>query len=194
MAYVSNIPQPTDRKRDSQPLILGNFQEIDTILQVNHSAFNIASQGKHIYVSLLEQAATPVTLANEAAIYAKESTLIGDTALFFRKEGNGTEYEFTSSIQATPGWTRLPSGILLKWGSTTATGLTALTLPVAADVPAFTTIFSVQLTPISAAGADADLAIRLVSFANPLQFNVYATARTTTVDKAVTFEYLIIGI
>ena len=192
MAYQSNIPQPTDELKDSQNDILNNFQGIKTAWDINHITFDLADQGKHAYVSLPEQSSGPATAANEVAVYSKQSTLSGVAELFVRKESSGDEIEFTSGTLATPGWTRLPSGILLKWGSSTATGATTITLPTGASIPAFTTIFSVQLTIVDAGAADADEAISLTSFGTTT-FDVWGSPRSTTGSKAVNFEYLIIG-
>ena len=41
MAYNQNIPQPADQLKNSQPQLLANFQEINTILDVNHVGFNL---------------------------------------------------------------------------------------------------------------------------------------------------------
>jgi len=194
MAYVADIPQPTDLKSVSQNDILNNFQAIKAAFDINHVTFDLADQGKHNYISLPEQAAGPATAANELAVYSKESTLTSVAELFVRKESSGDEIEFTSATSATPGWTRLPSGILLKWGASTKTGAQTVTLPVAATVPVFTTIFSVQLTPVAAGGTDVDTFVRVVSFAAGTGFNVYASPRSTTGTKAVNFEYLVIGV
>jgi len=193
VAYNNAIPQPTDELRNSQGDILNNFQAIKTAWDINHVTFDLANQGKHNYVTLPEQSAGPATAANELAIYSKQSTLTSVAELFVRKESSGDEIEFTSAIAATPGWTRLPSGILLKWGATTANGATTITLPTGATIPAFTTIFSVQLTIVDAGATDADEAVSVRSFATPTAFNVFASARSTTGAKAVNFEYLVIG-
>ena len=49
MAYLNNIPQATDRIKDSQPQILANFAEIQTLVGVNHVNFNAVDQGKHTF-------------------------------------------------------------------------------------------------------------------------------------------------
>jgi len=193
MAYQQNIPQPTDKIKDSQNDLLQNFQAIKSGFDENHYAFDTGDEGKHKYVSLPEQVAAPTVAVNERAIYSKQSTLTNVAELFTRKENNGTEIEFTARLGATPGWTILPSGIILKWGAETKTGAQTVVLPVAANIPVYTQIFSVQLTVKAAGGADSDTAVRVVDFSNPAQFDVYASPRSTTGSTAVTFEYLVIG-
>lgn len=122
MAYNSNIPLPTDLISQSQPQLLANFQAINTLLDVNHYTFNSAgaTDGKHKYVSMPEQLADPATAVNELAIYSKEGAISTVAELFLRRENNGTAYAFTESGQNVIGWTRLPSGILIKWGNDNA--------------------------------------------------------------------------
>jgi len=194
MPYQENIPQPTDIMSTSQNDILVNFQTIHTAWDINHVPFDAVGQGKHNHVSFPEQAAGPATLVNERAIYAKQSALTAVAELFTRKENSGDEIEFTASLDATPGWTILPSGIILKWGVAAANGATAVALPAAGTIPVYTTIFSVQLTIVDNAAADADEAVRVVSFAAPGTINVWGSPRTTAGTKAVNFEYLVIGV
>ena len=194
MAYNRNIPQPTDQLTDSQGALLNNFLAVRSAWIVNHVEFDLANEGKHTHISLPEQAAGPTTLVDEIAVYSKKSTLTSLAELFVRKEGNTAEIEFTSAIAGTPGWTRLPSGILLKWGTASRIGDADVLLPVVAlTIPAFSIIFSVQLTIVSGTGSDVDNAVRVTHFNNPAQFSVFASPRTTTGTKLVNFEYFIIG-
>lgn len=196
MAYKANIPQPTDKLRDSQNDLLNNFDSMNAAFNFNHITFDLAGQGKHKWVSFPEQVAAPATAAAEMALYTQQSTLSGVSELYVRRESSGTEIEFTSGIQATPGWTRLPSGILIKWGASTANGVTAFSLPDdgGATIPDFVTIYSVQLTVVTAGGTDTDGAVRLVSYAAPTTINLYASPRSTAGTKAVNFEYFVIGV
>lgn len=193
MAYNDNIPQPTDKLKDSQNDILQNFSSIKSAFDTNHVTFDLADEGKHKYVSFPEQVAGPATGVNERAIYAKQSSYTGLAELYTREESSGAEIEFTGALKATPGWTILPSGIILKWGWGTANGAYTLVLPAGATIPAFTTIFSVQVSVLNNAAGDVDEAIRVVNFANPLQIDVYGSNRSTTGATPVVFEYFAIG-
>jgi len=66
-------------------------------------------------------------------------------------------------------------------------------LPVAANIPAFTAIYSVQLTVGDPAVTDIDQAVRATSFTLPGTIRVFASNRSTTGAATVGFEYLIIG-
>lgn len=115
--YNPNIPQPNDILSDSQDEILQNFQQINTVFGINHSTFETANQGKHNEVTLPENAAPTNTLINEANIYSRQSAFTGNTELVWQRENNGTRIEWTSFVGANNGWMRLPSGILVKWGT-----------------------------------------------------------------------------
>ena len=199
MAYNEAIPQSTDLLSQSQADIQTNFAAIKTLVDINHETFDTADQGKHKHVTLTEQGADPTTAANEVAVYAKLSALGGlGAALYIRDEGDGTVTNFTSAGKAANGWTRLPSGILLKWGSgTTGAGAQAFVLPVDATIPIYTTIYSVTLTPNGDGGLGLyDYMPYLLSFsAAPDTINVYGSARTVNATRAnINFRYLVIGI
>ena len=183
----------------SQSKITENFAAINTVVSVDHVTFDDADEGKHKQITLPEQAADPTTAADEVALYSKASTLGGlDSALYLRKENDGDVIDFTSAGKEANGWTRLPSGILLKWGSgTTDAGAQAFALPVGATIPLYTTIYSVNLTPNGDGGSGSyDYMPYLLSFtASPDVINVYGSARTKNETRAnINFRYLVIGI
>lgn len=118
MAYNQNIPQPSDQLKNSQPQFLANFQEINTALNVNHVGFNVGDEGKHKFMQMPEQVAPPVTNASEIALFSFLGTNSGVTELNFKRDSNPlTSIPFTEGLLATPGWTILPCGLVVKWGS-----------------------------------------------------------------------------
>jgi hypothetical protein len=122
MAYQSTKPLANDKLSTSQGDIAGNFTEINTYVNVDHEAFNIANQGKHKRVFFTQQAADPATGATEAALYTKDSVVPGTAGLFYRPPNSGTPIELTYALKATPGYTILPSGIWMAWGTGVAAG------------------------------------------------------------------------
>lgn len=118
MAYNQNIPQPADQLKNSQPQLLANFQEINTLVNVNHIGFNLGDEGKHKFLQMPEQVAAPVTNASEIALFSIVGAISGVTELNFKRSGNPlTSIPFTEGLLATPGWTILPCGLVVKWGS-----------------------------------------------------------------------------
>lgn len=196
MAYQQNIPQASQRLKDSQADLLGNFQAIKQLIDVNHDTFGSASEGKHKFVSFPDQGSSPTVAADEIALFGRLSTLSNASELCVRKESNGAVYEFTSAGATSNGWARLPSGILLKWGSGTATGLSgAISFPSGATIPAFSTGLIMFVVPAYTLSSDGNGFVRLNSFTAPwTSFTVYASQRTTTNTQAVAFNYLAIGI
>jgi len=194
---LTPVPNPGQTLANSRPDIFNNFATIGTAFIVDHVDYNEANQGKHNHVTMPRQVASPATTATEVALFSRLSTLSSATELAVRKESNGSVFEFTSCGAAAIGWTRLPSGILLKWGSSTTppTGSLTYTFPVNPNTPAFTQIFSVQITTFYAQPADipANGFVRLVSYI-PASFVVYGSPRVTTGPLDVSFQYLAIGI
>ncbi len=118
MPYNNNIPQANQPQDESQPLILQNFQNIDTIIGVNHQTFGQPGEGKHKFLQMPEQGAPPATLANEGGLYTAQGAYSTVTELLFRRENNGASIPLTEALlAASPGWTLLPSGLLVKWGN-----------------------------------------------------------------------------
>lgn len=186
MAFNPNIPQPNDALSQSQADILANFQAIAPL-------FN---QGIQQFVKLPEQPSAPPTNANEIALYSKDVS--GATQLFMRRESNGTEINFTSSLQASSGWARLPSGILLKWGSSTPTRNTlgTVTFNTGAGIPVFTSIFSVMVCQTFGAGpstGDLNLAVSAGNFTTTT-FQVFGRAIGLPNSGTYDIRFLAIGI
>lgn len=113
MAYKSNIPQPTQQISQSQSDILNNFTEINTFVNVDHVGFGAADAGKHAKTTFPQSVAPAAVGASEVGVYCAD--LNGNPELFINK--TASQIPFTAALKATPGWTILPSGIIMKWGS-----------------------------------------------------------------------------
>lgn len=195
MAYNANIPQATDQISVSQADLLNNFIALSTFLNVNHVDFASADQGKHKFVSFPQQGSSPATSGTEVALYCKVSSLTGAPELFYRDANSSTDIEFTSYVNNVDGWTRFPSGVLIKWGNATANGATSINFPVGATYPVFTNVFSAQVTPNTLGGANVDPdTFVTVNAISTTQLTVYGSARSTTGAKAANFTYLVIGV
>lgn len=90
MTYNPNIPLGTDIPSQSQAQFLTNFQQLNTVFDIDHIPFNdvtAANRGKHDKSTYVELAVDPATAVNEVALYSKEVT--GITELFIRAESAG---------------------------------------------------------------------------------------------------------
>lgn len=205
MAYNANIPVATDAPSTSQPQMLANFQEINAAFNLNHQDFNLVGVGKHKFINFPEQAAAPAIVPDEINLYSRLSALTNIAELCVKKE-DGTINEFTNYTTHAggagifSGWTRLPSGILLKWGQDVANGSTVKNFYAAADVPAFTNIFAgftnilVTNPAAPAVQIDVNAAIRLCSWTNTT-YTVYAGQRTAMNIPVISYySYFFIGI
>jgi hypothetical protein len=172
MPYNPNIPQPNDIISQSQPQLLGNFQEINTLIAVNHATFGTPNEGKHNIVTLPENAAPTPTLIDEASIYSQLSALTNQTELAWQRENNGPVIEWTSFLGAGTGWTRFPSGILIKWGGASLTGFNQpIVYPVVANTPVFTAAYVTFVTP-RVGSASTDLCTTVLGSQTVLGFSV----------------------
>lgn len=191
MVYTANVPQATQTFQATQAPINANFQGIQTLVGINHVQFDLADQGKHKWVSMPIQAANPGTLATEMALYTKTSTLSTVPEMFIQR-ADASVVEFTSALNSSVGWTRLPSGILIKWGNASANGNTVYAYPTGATIPVFTNVFSVSITTEDASATDANVFVRLTNY-NTTTITVYSSQRTTTSVATSTFQYIAIG-
>lgn len=195
MAYQQNIPQAGDRLKDSQADLLGNFQAIKQLIDVNHATFGSANEGKHNKVTFPVQNPASVFAAGDLGLYSFLSPLTARNELYlYDYAGNRIPITASQQVASSAGWTYLPSGVLIKWGNSTANGLTTITFPSGATIPAFTSIFSMSVTTAYISASDGDKFVRLNNFVAPwTQFSVYGSARTTVSNKSVAFQYIAIG-
>lgn len=157
MVFKNNIPQPTDNLSVSQGDLLGNNQQLDTSFGFNHYAFSdlTTDNGKHKFISMPPQVASPATAVGELALVAK--TVVADGVCLFLTRDNNTAFDvqLTTDKIARPlgntnGYTFLPGGasggIIIQWGTAAINAggaSTVINFPVAFTASAF----NVQITP-----------------------------------------------
>jgi len=102
VVYDANIPIGTDWLSVSQPQILENFSQLNTVFDLNHVPFDDGSavdRGKHTYVTMLENAGgSPLTAAGEGAIYVDNPGGTREYAYYKRENagaGTGIEIPFS---------------------------------------------------------------------------------------------------
>jgi len=190
--YNNNIPQPTDIPAQSQPQILTNFASIQSIIDVNHADFGAATAGQHNYVEMPVQPAAPAVTIGEVGLY--NLLLTGVNEMFVRKS-DGTSIPMTKSNQALPGYTYLPSGIILQWAQISAnTNPFAVVFP----LPFPTSCFVVMTSMVSPSAADPNTFVSVITTTvTNLGFsvNLYKRDAHSTVPSTNPgqFYYLAIG-
>lgn len=169
--YTTNIPFATNNPSTDQPNMQTNTNSINSILLIDHYGFNDNNGGLHKQVQMPTLASIPGSLmSGEGTLYTKTS---GESELFFTPDLTGNEYQLTRTITAsyslfaknvnnyngvgtqfTGGWTFLPGGILLQYGSFDAgvggvsSGNQSITFPVTfTNVP-----FNIQTSIIAKVG------------------------------------------
>jgi hypothetical protein len=142
MTYTSNVPLSGQTLGATRPLIETNFQQIATVMAVNHEAFNASGEGKHKFVQLTHQGSDPATAASEVVLYNKLGAGPAEQDLFMRAQSSSDIYQLTrvdntnfakfatSTGGNSSGWTFLPGGMLLQYGSGSATPVSSnITFP-----------------------------------------------------------------
>lgn len=156
---LNNVPLAGQTLAATQGPINQNFNVINTGFTVDHESFNLANQGKHNKVTLLQQAAPAVFVGTEVGLY--NFPLAGTNELYVRKS-DGTLVPCTNRGPGRPGWSYLPSGMIMAWGqsSTGATGFVTVTYASIVGFPGFTGVgvVNVSLTPYVASGVLAQAA------------------------------------
>jgi hypothetical protein len=196
--YKPAIPQATDLLSQSQLDLLNNFGAIQALVDINHSDFANPNAGKHNFVEMPVQSPVPTTAGNEVGLYCQTSAITTQPELVFARQAGSTApaavqiTEFTSAGWTNPGWTVLPSGIMLKWRANIGFGASStVTINLNATAPAspnFTTTLTILITPIDTAGTYTQvIGIKNVTFPN---FTVYTPI---VPPGTVLFSYLAIG-
>jgi len=186
MAYSESIPQSGHKLSRSQADLLNNFIALKTAFEINHEDFNAAGQGKHIHTTYPVQVAAPTTAADEVAVYCKDNAG-GDPALFYRPESDGTEIELTAATKNAKGYTILPSGIMIKWGSGTV-GINGSDTESYEATDAFTTVYNASVTLDGASGMDKALFVTSFTTTQISVYNANGSGGTRT------YYYFVIGV
>lgn len=93
MSYDPQIPQPNDDMGQvSQPGLLTNFGQLNTVFDQNHETFNAASnRGKHKFVQFPVQGSDPEAATTEIVLFAKDGTNIAQPELHSVSNLSGTQ-------------------------------------------------------------------------------------------------------
>jgi len=192
MAFNQNIPQPTDRLKDSQSDLLGNFGAIKDLIDVNHETFGDPDEGKHSWVSLPIKAdpVAPTISGSNIAIYAKNDPTTTRTELYYKQATGGNVFNITGGQRAVTGWSYLSQNIITAWGSSSGSGDVVVT----PSQVTFGKIYSVQITTWLEGSSPADKLARLKEIATSGNtFTVFCS--NLSGDAASTgFQWMAIGV
>lgn len=188
MAYNPNIPQPGDKLTNSQPELLQNFQEISTAFALNHVALELANAGLHNLVNMPRQTFPQVVAGTNLLLYVGLDPNTTLSELYIKRStdvGNGLPFTSKGTDLASYGWSALPSGCYIKWGSFSVAGNVLSTITM--QGPAFTNSnsYSVSVT-VSSTTTPASVAVNNL---NTTQFQFRSDIAAVT-----TYRYMVIGV
>lgn len=133
MSFLPNIPQPTDQISISQGNILNNFGILGAIAgNTNPASTSINNTSGFNFINFPVNTIPPITFpAGNIGLYAGLNPTTSQNELYINKTNQATVTQIpaTASIlsitsapaSATAGWTYLPSGLIIQWGSGTVT-------------------------------------------------------------------------
>ncbi len=101
MTYTRNIPISGDSLGGTRDRIRTNFQQIDTVMAVNHVAFNSSGEGKHKFVQTPDQTADVASGVNEPVFYATSISGTNLGVLQYSRGGSSAVPTPVTSIQST---------------------------------------------------------------------------------------------
>lgn len=191
-----NTPQAADRINATQPLIQANFTTINTDFSVDHIGFNAAAHnGKHKQITFVQQAGAPAFAANEIGLYNIAS------ALCLYNSYTAKTVPLTTKTYVPGGnanFFYLPSGLLVKFGTTATDGTGHLAAPINLDAiggVAYTSVPFVLVagtqTPPGGGGVVIVACVRSITSA---ALDINARRSDTGVAYAGIVQWLTIGV
>jgi hypothetical protein len=153
MAYNPAIPQAADLISVSQPQLLANFQQLNTVYGADHYAYNDATANaqRHRQVRLPELGVPPAAAADMGTIYSADGG--GKTELNYRYDNGAlgaSRILQLTSIKAYAEWTN--AGVPVVTNSFNVASVTRVT--VGGDKQRFTITYTTALNGNPAGTAD----------------------------------------
>lgn len=121
--YNPNIPNATDYLSDSQGQMKTNFQQLNSVYDVDHSPYTSATNiGYHKDVHVVKRTGNPTNVTDVQIVFGKDYTpdstgATADTQLF-TLTANNVLSQLTGRLAGNDGWAWF-SGLLVQWGRKT---------------------------------------------------------------------------
>lgn len=180
------VPTAGQSLNNSRNLVASNFITINDAFKLNHEELGVGT-GKHTILTMPEQTAPAIVVANEGYLYCKESPTSHKTELFFKRGDDAVEIDLTGpgSSSTGSGWCQLVNGLYMEWGtSSTASGVKTITFT------KITNCYSVQVSTY--VSGDKNLFVHLDSIGSTT-FTVQAQKLYSTGTVDCSFTYFAIG-
>lgn len=159
LPYNNTSPEETETLKNSQPKMLQNFESIKTIVEENHVGFGEVLHGCHKYAIMpnapVPPDLDPATDPTDLRLFARVDSGPNFPQLWVKYPDNTVSQLTGSNSGSTgssgPGWSKFPSGIIMKWGTATVTQNVPgryVFFPTGPTIPAFTKAVSyIKITP-----------------------------------------------
>ena len=182
--FTRDVPDAPNDPSADQPKMKINNNSIDSALAVNHNGFNVADTGKHKYIQIPTDAnpggvtgGSEILLYNGFDVQRNLYFIPPNTAV----PGGAIQMTRNEAPNYTAnGFSWLPGGVLIQWGSTTAVQSSSSTV-VAFPIAFPTAAYSVTTTVVT----DDNSTIRF-----SIQNNATTTGFTTTQTNTAHFTNL----
>lgn len=137
MSYTPGVPLSGQFLGNTRAAINSNFQVIQTWTGTDHFALNATNAGKHKFVRMPVRTTVAPSASGELSIFTKTGTSPAESNLYYAADNNTSSiYQLTRTDNAhyatfgknvasgtqSRGWTFLPGGLLMMYGSKTSPG------------------------------------------------------------------------
>ncbi len=195
---LNNVPLTGQTLGVTRVPINNNFSVIGSTFEVDHVGYNLTDQGKHKQVTFPSQGSALFFAAGEIGLFNQNASPTGINDIWLAR-GTAAAYPMTGyktvGVGATNGWTYLPSGLKIVWGTGSMVGpaVTALvTYTTVASFPGFTTFWTApQLTRLHSGPLPINNFVAISSY-NQTAFT--ATASTSVNSGTIQFSWMVIGL
>lgn len=179
ISYNNSIPQATDQLSQSQPLILQNFAAIETLIAIDHATFASANAGFHNKVTFPIQSPAPAFAAPNLGLYSFLNATTTVNELYVTLQ-DGTRIPMTAAKKLGTGYTYLPSGLIIQWGTTFGKGNVAVTF----SIPFPNSPLNIQATcTVTSTSTDPNV-VGIPSNNSATGFNLYIVTRNAASTPA----------
>jgi hypothetical protein len=130
MVWDKNFPQNTDQIKNAPPDFQANWAALEDTFAADHNIPGASSYGEHKKITFTAPIAKPTGSANKAILYPKDDS--GGKVQLFAVDEDDNDYQITYFSDAniatlgtnttysganSGGWTFLPGGLILFYGS-----------------------------------------------------------------------------
>lgn len=133
MTFTPGIPASGQSLGNSRTQVLNNFAVLRSTIATNHIDVNNAGAGKHNLAEFVVQSTAPATAASEVACYSRAPAAVAEWYLQQASQISGasdvqlSNFKKGVPVAALPGFSWLPGGLLIHWGSNASVAVGTLT-------------------------------------------------------------------